>query len=294
MCPGVYGIHARFKRTDFNRAGVFLIMAFSIQTGGSFPALHFSAGRLSHAYILSGASAAARHSAGTALAAAMVCSSSGVRPCGSCRHCQKAQAGIHPDILSVRRDSDRKEIYIAQIRAILADAPIMPNEAEKKVYVIEEADTMNAAAQNAMLKLLEEPPAHAAFLLLAENPGTLLETVRSRCVEINLTEGPGAAPELDEEAESLARDLVAHVISGDRLELVSFLFSLEQLDRLKLAALADAAMRLAVGQLGRGQNNAEDHRRLSNLVHTLQHVGDYLNYNVSTGHITGLLLAELV
>ena len=70
---------------------------------------------------------------------------------------------------------------MAQVRALRADAYIRPNEAERKVYILENAQTMNASAQNAMLKLLEEGPAYAAFLLLTDNAAALLPTVRSRC-----------------------------------------------------------------------------------------------------------------
>lgn len=73
-----------------------------------------------------------------------------------------------------------------QVRALRSDAYIRPNEGERKVYILEGADRMNASAQNAMLKLLEEGPAYAAFLLLSENAGGILETVRSRCETLTL------------------------------------------------------------------------------------------------------------
>ena len=83
-----------------------------------------------------------------------------------------------------------------QVRQLRADAYIRPNEGERKVYLLEGADRMNASAQNAMLKLLEEGPAYAAFLLLAENGGGVLQTVRSRCEELSLTPvPPGEAEE---------------------------------------------------------------------------------------------------
>ena len=79
-----------------------------------------------------------------------------------------------------------KPISVDQVRALRSDAYIRPNEGERKVYILEGADRMNASAQNAMLKLLEEGPAYAAFLLLAENAGGVLETVRSRCETLTL------------------------------------------------------------------------------------------------------------
>ena len=115
-------------------------------------------------------------------------------PCGVCSGCRKAAAGIHPDI--VRVGEDGKDVNVAAVRALRSDAYILPNEAPRKVYQIENAGSMNASAQNAMLKLLEDGPPYAAFLLLAENGGGVLQTVRSRCEELSLTPvPPGEAEE---------------------------------------------------------------------------------------------------
>lgn len=144
---------------------------------------------LSHAYILSGPAGSGKRTLAGLLAAALVCDRrGGALPCLSCAGCRKAEGGIHPDI--VRVGDDGKDISVAQVRALRADAYIRPNEAERKVYILENAQTMNASAQNAMLKLLEEGPDYAAFLLLAENGSVVLETVRSRCEELELTPVP--------------------------------------------------------------------------------------------------------
>ena len=135
---------------------------------------------LSHAYILSGPPGSGKRTLAGLLAAALVCSEQGGGlPCLACPNCRKAMAGIHPDI--VRTGDDGKDITVAQIRALRADAYIRPNEAACKVYILENAQTMNDSAQNAMLKLLEEGPPYAAFLLLTDNAAALLPTVRSRC-----------------------------------------------------------------------------------------------------------------
>ena len=83
-----------------------------------------------------------------------------------------------------------KPIAVDQVRSLRSDAYVRPNEGQRKVYVLEGADQMNASAQNAMLKLLEEGPDYAAFLLLAENGSGVLETVRSRCEELELSPVP--------------------------------------------------------------------------------------------------------
>ena len=142
---------------------------------------------LSHAYIIAGPAGSGRHTLGGLLAQAMVCTApEHQRPCGRCPQCRKAQGGIHPDISWVAGAGEGKPISVDQVRALRSDAYIRPNEGERKVYILEGADRMNASAQNAMLKLLEEGPAYAAFLLLAENAGGVLETVRSRCETLTL------------------------------------------------------------------------------------------------------------
>ena len=122
-----------------------------------------AASRLSHAYILSGPAGAARRAAADRLAMSYVCTGENP-PCGVCSGCRKAAAGIHPDI--VRVGEDGKDVNVAAVRALRSDAYILPNEAPRKVYQIENAGSMNASAQNAMLKLLEDGPPYAAFLLI--------------------------------------------------------------------------------------------------------------------------------
>ena len=131
---------------------------------------------LMHSYIVASQSEQARDRLSLDLAAAMLCRSDGVRPCRTCRDCRKVYDGVHPDVIYVAPDPDAKvpTIKVDQIRSIAATAYILPSEAEKKVYVLRQADTMNLSAQNAFLKLLEEPPQSAAFILAAASPELLL------------------------------------------------------------------------------------------------------------------------
>ena len=140
---------------------------------------------LSHAYILSGPTGSGRHTLARLLAAAFVCTDERERPCLHCAGCRKAMGEIHPDI--IRTGGDGKDISVAQVRALRTDAYIRPNEAQRKVYCLEDAHTMNDSAQNAMLKLLEEGPAYAAFLLITDNAAALLPTIRSRCETLCLS-----------------------------------------------------------------------------------------------------------
>lgn len=86
--------------------------------------------------------------------------------------------GIHPDVITV--EEEKGIISVERVREIKNDAAILPNEAERKVYIIRDAQNMTVQAQNAFLKLLEEPPKHVVFILTADNRAKLLETIISR------------------------------------------------------------------------------------------------------------------
>ncbi len=146
----------------------------------------FQADQLSHAYLVSGGDAGTRSALARTLAAAIVCIGGDRRPCGTCAQCKKALRGVHPDILHVEKPKDKASIPVDTVRAVCADAAVIPNDADAKVYIFDDASVLFPPAQNAMLKTLEEPPGKAAFILCLENPGLMLDTVRSRCVEIDL------------------------------------------------------------------------------------------------------------
>ena len=159
---------------------------------------------LSHAYLITGGSGESQGALIRRLTAAYLCE--GERPpCEQCRACRKVSADIHPDVSHTGPAPDKREITGDQIRALRSDAYIRPNEGRRKVYVIAPADAMNPAAQNALLKVLEEGPDYAAFLLDAAQPGKLLDTVRSRCEWLSLPpEEERADPERSQKAAALA------------------------------------------------------------------------------------------
>lgn len=143
---------------------------------------------LSHAYILSGPTGSGRHTLAKIVTAAFLCTGQKENsPCGMCVSCKKVQSGIHPDVTVFSGPAPGKPITVDQIRALRSDAYIRPNEGARKVYILENVQAMNTSAQNAMLKLLEEGPGYAVFLLLTDNAAALLQTIRSRCEELALS-----------------------------------------------------------------------------------------------------------
>ncbi|MBQ1372396.1 MAG: DNA polymerase III subunit [Oscillospiraceae bacterium] len=145
-----------------------------------------SSGKLSHCYLIAGPAGSGKHTLARFLCAAMECSSEGRRPCGSCLQCRKVLDGLHPDVITVD-DPEKKILSVERIRKAREDAFIKPNEGARKIYLIPRAMDMNPAAQNALLKVIEEPPSYAAFLLLTDAPERLLPTIRSRAVTLRLS-----------------------------------------------------------------------------------------------------------
>lgn len=141
-------------------------------------------GRLSHFYLLSGPRGAGKHTLAGLLAAAMLCEAED-GPCGVCRSCRKVFSGNHPDYITID-DPTKKTVPVDLIREARADLFVRPNEGAKKIYLFPRAQDMGIPGQNALLKVLEEPPGYGVFLLLTDNPEKLLPTVRSRCVELKL------------------------------------------------------------------------------------------------------------
>ena len=147
-------------------------------------------GRLSHFYLLSGPRGSGKHTLADLIAAAMLCAEP-EGPCGICRSCRKILAGSHPDYITID-DPAKKTVPVDLIRQAKADIFIRPNEGDKKIYLFPRAQDMGIPGQNALLKVLEEPPPYGVFLLLTDNPEKLLPTVRSRCVELKLRALPEA------------------------------------------------------------------------------------------------------
>ena len=137
---------------------------------------------ISHFYLISGPEGSGKHTLAGLLAKAILCAGDR-RPCGSCIHCRKMHSGSHPDFITVE-DPEHKNVAVKIVRQIRGDMFIRPNEADYKIYLFPQE--LGIEGQNALLKILEEPPAYGVFLLLTDNPDKLLPTVRSRCTELKM------------------------------------------------------------------------------------------------------------
>ena len=285
---------------------------------------------LPHACLISGAKGLGKHTLAALIAAAMVCQDEGEddRPCRRCGQCKKVFDRIHPDVKLITGPGEGKPITVDQIRDLRTDAYIRPNEGRRKVYILENAGDMRAEAQNAMLKLLEEGPEYAAFLLLSENPGAVLETIRSRCEQLPLTpvslgeseaflreKFPQKAPEdirtaalnaqgvlgraveeLSGGSEETARlraqaaELARLLGAGDELSVLEGVTPLEKLGKEEWTGLLSAVEVELVSQMGTGVG---DKKRMLHCVELCRQLREAAFFNTNPGQLAGWLCAGI-
>ena len=173
---------------------------------------YVDAGRFPHALLLEGEEGSGRRTLGRLIACAAVCGATQgtEKPCGVCPACHKALAGGHPDISEAGGDGAARSFHIDAVRAIRDLAYVLPNEAPRRVFLLAGAHLMTEQAQNALLKILEEPPEHAVFILTCENRSQLLPTILSRTVCLAV-EPPAA-----EEAERVLGERLPDTSEEDR------------------------------------------------------------------------------
>ena len=254
-------------------------------------------GRLHHAMLLTGDG-----EKGDLLrfaAAAYQCEAEGQRPCLRCPACRKVMQDIHPDVTQITAEANKKDISVEAVRAVRADAYIRPNEGRCKVYVFPNVPELTEKDQNAILKLVEEGPAYAAFVFSAPSESDMLTTLRSRCVVWH-TEEDG-----DEAEDAAATECCRLLGSGDKRAVLFFLLRLSA-KRMKpeetlhfIRALRTMLIRALVGRY-RGTHfsaPSEEIARLEpektvKLIETLREAAEDTEYNISGGLLLGALAAK--
>lgn len=142
------------------------------------------------------------------LATGLVCQSQDNKPCGTCSSCIKAHAGSHPDIYLAEGGLTPRSFKVDAIRAIRSDAYIQSQEGGCKVYLLFRAENMSVEAQNALLKVLEEPPAETVFILTCLTANRLLQTIRSRSQIVTLEDVAEENPKAIQIAGEIAQALI--------------------------------------------------------------------------------------
>lgn len=261
-------------------------------------------GALSHALLFTGNGdrlAAARYAA-----AAMECTAPGGKPCGHCAACHKVAENIHPDLITVQ-DPEHKNIAVDVIRNMRSDAYIRPNEGARKIYLFPDCSLLTEQDQNVLLKIVEEGPPYAAFLFCSENAAAVLQTLRSRCVELKLH------PAVEEQSEAVseaAEELCRAIGSRRRGAVTELAVHLEKkrTDREALQALLGRCHGLfaAALLLLYGREPQKNDRELAvylaksltkvQIMHTIEILQKYHGecaYNVGPNHVLGALSVEL-
>ena len=139
---------------------------------------------LSAVYILEGDRGTGKKTLAKYLSLLIMCDES--EPCLECAKCRYTLSGTNTDIYTVSNE-DKASIGIDKVRDIIREAYVMPGVSNKKIFIINNAHLLTKEAQNALLKVIEEPPEYVMFFLLCENTGFLLQTVLSRAVTVKLT-----------------------------------------------------------------------------------------------------------
>ena len=173
-------------------------------------------GRFPHACVFEDEDPERLRQTADAVACALVCTSED-KPCLKCPGCLKARAGCHPDIRVFSGGETPNSFKVETVREIRSDAYVVANEAPRKVYILENAHNMSAQAQNALLKILEEPPEAVCFMLLTPDRNAFLPTVLSRCVIFSQSGGRHA----DEEAAQAAKAFADALTEPNECSLMS-------------------------------------------------------------------------
>ena len=174
--------------------------------------------RMPHAIILEGGTADQRDILADIISGWAVCSCDNEKPCGNCCNCVKIKSASHPDVLKICGDKGAKALHIEAIRNIRQDAYIKPNEARNKVYILSNADNMTQQAQNALLKVLEEPPNNVIFILTCDSAFSLLLTIRSRAQILSLD--PVESDNISEKSMDISNQIALALLERKEFELL--------------------------------------------------------------------------
>lgn len=221
-------------------------------------AAYLRGGRLPHAILLEGGDPAALDAFTRRLAAGALCTAAPeLRPCGACRDCAKADKGIHPDILDYRGKGGSLSFHIGDVRELRREAYVRPNEGRCKVLILHDVQDMTVQASNALLKILEEPPAGVIFVLTCENKSVLLDTILSRVAVIAL--GSPAAPQIDEDnvESGQALAILQALCLGSELDALAALGAYER-DKEKLSLLLEHMARHVQALPGRAPEQEDE------------------------------------
>lgn len=198
------------KIDNFNLSSRERDTLLSYQKNNAFP----------HTILIEGGTLSMRLDFARFLANMIVCKSTVEKPCGACSACIKCEANSNPDIKEYGEEKANATFKVELSREIRQDAFVIPNDGDKKVYIIKEAQNMNDASENALLKILEEPPHFDFFLLTTESRNAMLDTILSRATVLSLAD---CEKEISENAIEIAKNITLALCQDSELKLLEAL-----------------------------------------------------------------------
>ncbi|WP_195599415.1 DNA polymerase III subunit gamma/tau [Longibaculum muris] len=139
--------------------------------------------KIAHAYLFCGPRGTGKTTIAKLLAKAINCTGD-IKPCDECENCKEITLGSHPDVIEIDAASNNG---VDEVRSLIEKVKYAPTQGKYKVYIIDEVHMMSTGAFNALLKTLEEPPAHVVFILATTEPHKILPTIISRCQRFDFT-----------------------------------------------------------------------------------------------------------
>ncbi len=239
--------------------------------------------RIPHAIMIEGESDSANLELALYIATAAVCSGEH-SPCGACKNCHLADIGSHPDITRVSALDGKKFLSVAQIRELRADAFVKAHQASHRVFILEDAHRMNEQAQNALLKVLEEPPKNVIFILLVPSKTMLLDTIISRCVLLSLL--------IEKSDDNIHLETVNKFIdlllSGSEYEMLKLLTPLEK-SRTETEEFFNTLAVCVADRLKKGSSHS---RVLDRLFDDIKYYLDLLATNINVPLLMSLIVSR--
>ena len=242
-----------------------------------------ASGRIPHAIMIEGEATTLNLELAMYIATAAVCESN-QKPCGNCSGCHLAEVGSHPDISLVAALEGKKFLSVAQIRELRSDAFVKAHQAPHRVFIIEDAHRMNEQAQNALLKVLEEPPKNVIFILLTPSKTLLLDTIISRCVLLSVLD----SKQESSEHFSVANEFIDLLLCGSEYDMLKLLTPYEK----SRTDAADFLTTLSLCVANRLKSGSAHARVLDKLFDDIKYYSELLSTNINMSLLISLIVSR--
>ncbi len=246
-------------------------------------------GRMPHAFLIECDDGDTALSSAWYLAAVCLCEGED-KPCGNCSSCRLIAGQNHPDISVLAPEKGKKSISVAAVRELRSDAFVRAHSDCGKVFIIDGAHKMNVQAQNALLKVLEEPPAGVYFVLTTPSRALLLETVVSRSTLLMC--GAEKTSLKENRVSKAAKEFVSLLDSGSELELLKILYPFEK-NRSEADELMNELEKAITDAVRQNLKNTAKLRRLNRLFSDIREYKKQLALNINLALLFSAMVSKI-